>query len=276
MHQAPDFRQHHDAGAGTQDPPPVTPLHKPRGPSNRTIGTALAVILTAGLVGAGSARLVAPSDSSSSSNGGDTPIAATSATDPEAALQAAISSVQASVVEVRVQGSGFLQQSSQGSGVVIRSSGLIVTNYHVVGTADTVEVITASGQSITAHVIAKDQDEDLAILRPLSTAGTGVDLIDDSGSAPKSGTTVFAIGSPFGLQNTVTAGVVSAYRQDDGRPIIQFDAPVNPGNSGGGLFDIEGKLVGIPTAIRSPVDGNVGIAFAVPASRVRAMLARIS
>ncbi len=274
MHQTPDFRQHDDTG--TQDPPPVTPLHKPRGPSNRTIGTALAVILTAGLVGAGSARLVAPSDSSSSSNGGDTPIAATSATDPEAALQAAISSVQGSVVEVRVQGSGFLQQSSQGSGVVIRSSGLIVTNYHVVGTADTVEVITASGQSITAHVIAKDQDEDLAILRPLSTAGTSVDLIDDSGSPPKSGTTAFALGSPFGLQNTVTAGVVSAYRQDDGRPIIQFDAPVNPGNSGGGLFDIEGKLVGIPTAIRSPVDGNVGIAFAVPASRVRAMLARIS
>ncbi len=275
MHDTPDFRKLRDSSAQDTGPRPVTHVDSKRGPSNRTIGTALAVILTAGLVGAGSARLVAPTDSSSSS-GSDTPISQTSADDTEAALQSAIGKVQSSVVEVRVTATSFLQSSSQGSGVVVRPSGLIVTNYHVVGSAREVEVITSGGQSIKAEVIADDQEEDLAILRPQSTAGTGVDLADDSASAPRSGTTVFAIGSPFGLQNTVTAGVVSAYRQEDGRPIIQFDAPVNPGNSGGGLFDLDGKLVGIPTAIRSPVEGNVGIAFAVPASRVRAMLARIS
>jgi serine protease Do len=91
------------------------------------------------------------------------------------------------------------------------------------------------------------------------------------------GDTVFAIGSPFGLQNTVTAGVVSALRRRGrgDRLLIQTDASVNPGNSGGGLFDLRGRLVGIPTSIESPIHGNVGIAFAVPAARVKAFLTRV-
>lgn len=273
-HETPDFRRLREEAAAPP-PPPVANLPRRPGLSNRTIGVALAVILTAGIVGAGTARLVAPTNESSPPSP-NTPISQTTAASTEAALQSAISRVQGSVVEVRVTARNVFQQSSQGSGVVVRPSGLIVTNYHVVGSAKDVEVVTASGQRIGAEVIATDEDEDLAVLRPQTTAGTGVDMVSDAQSSPRSGTTVFAIGSPFGLQNTVTAGVVSAYRQEDGKPIIQFDAPVNPGNSGGGLFDIEGKLIGIPTAIRSPVDGNVGIAFAVPASRVRAILARVS
>ena len=109
----------------------------------------------------------------------------------------------------------------------------------------------------------------------MTSPGTGVNLSPDTAGPPPSGQTVFAIGSPFGLQNTVTSGVVSAYRNEAGRPLIQFDAPVNPGNSGGGLFNLDGELIGIPTSIRSPVNGNVGIAFAVPATRVRAMLSQI-
>ncbi len=274
MHASPDFRKLRRA-SGETDPPRPAPVRKERGPSNRTIATALAVILTAGIVGAGSARLVMPSDATSSQDP-NTPISSQTPTDPEEALQSAISRVQGSVVEVRVPSRGFLQSGSQGSGVVVRPTGLIVTNHHVVGNAERVEVITASGQSITAHVIERNEGEDLAILRPVSTAGPGVDLVDDSSGPPRNGKTVFAIGSPFGLQNTVTAGVVSAFRTDNGRPVIQFDAPVNPGNSGGGLFDLDGRLVGIPTAIRTPDSGNVGIAFAVPSSRVRALLARIS
>ncbi len=276
MHASPDFRKLRQASAEGHPPPTApAPARTERGPSNRTIATALAVILTAGLVGAGSARLVAPSESAST-NDPNTPISAPTSSDPEQALQDAISRVQGSVVEVRVASRGFLQQGSQGSGVVVRPSGLIVTNNHVIQGADRVEVITASGQSIVANVIETNEAEDLAVLRPVSTAGSGVDLADDSAGPPRNGKTVFAIGSPFGLQNTVTAGVVSAYRTDNGRPVIQFDASVNPGNSGGGLFDLDGKLVGIPTAIRTPDEGNVGIAFAVPTSRVRAMLARIS
>ncbi len=188
-------------------------------------------------------------------------------------LQTAIRAVQSSVVEVKVS-TAF--GGSQGSGVVMSNSGLIVTNNHVIdGAQGKVEVVTAAGQSIPAQIVAASSREDLAVLRPDSSAGPGVVLADDTAGPPSSGTNVFAIGSPFGLQNTVTAGVVSAYRNDDGMPLIQFDAPVNPGNSGGGLFNLSGQMVGVPTSIRSPVEGNVGIAFAVPASRVRAILATV-
>lgn len=189
-------------------------------------------------------------------------------------LQTAIRTVQSSVVEVKVN-FGF-GGGSQGSGVVMNGSGLIVTNNHVIdGATGKVEVVTAAGQSIPASIVATNPAEDLAVLRPDASAGPGVTLSDDSAGPPTTGTNVFAIGSPFGLQNTVTAGVVSAYRTDGGKPLIQFDAPVNPGNSGGGLFNLNGQMVGVPTSIRSPVSGNVGIAFAVPASRVRAILATV-
>ena len=188
-------------------------------------------------------------------------------------LQTAIRKVQSSVVEVKVN-LGF--GGSQGSGVIMADSGLVVTNNHVIdGATGKVEIVTAAGQSIPATIVAKNAAEDLAVLRPDSSAGPGVALSDDTSGPPSSGTSVFAIGSPFGLQNTVTAGVVSAYRNENGMPLIQFDAPVNPGNSGGGLFDLAGAMVGVPTSIRSPVEGNVGIAFAVPASRVRAILATV-
>jgi S1-C subfamily serine protease len=88
---------------------------------------------------------------------------------------------------------------------------------------------------------------------------------------------VDAIGSPFGLQNTVTAGIVSALGRPGraGQPLIQTDAPINPGNSGGGLFDLRGRLVGVPTSIDSPNGANVGIGFAVPVERVRGLLAKV-
>jgi len=250
---------------------PSPPRTRSGGPTNRTFAAGVAVILTAALVGAGSARLVAPDGERSA--GPNTPISTPTSDRGEEGLKQAISSVQSSVVEVRARG---VFSRSQGSGVIVRPSGLIVTNHHVIGGSDRVEVVTATRQSIQAEVVARNEAEDLAILRPVGTAGPGVELADDTAGAPASGTTVFAVGSPFGLQNTVTAGVVSAFRQEDGQPLIQFDAPVNPGNSGGGLFDLDGRLLGIPTSIRSPVEGNVGIGFAVPSSRVRAMLARVN
>ena len=105
--------------------------------------------------------------------------------------------------------------------------------------------------------------------------GPGVADGADPGGLRQLGDTVFAIGSPFGLQNTVTSGVVSSLgRTGTGQPVIQSDTPVNPGNSGGGLFDLRGRLVGIPTDIRSPVPGNVGIGFAVTTSPSSPLLDR--
>ncbi len=242
----------------------------PKAPRARRGGTTTAALIAAAALAGGIAgHYTGGADSSSV---GGTPITVKPIAN-ENELQTAIRKVQSAVVEVKVNlGYG----GSQGSGVIMANSGLIVTNNHVIeGATGKVEVITAAGQSIPAEIVAKSTSEDLAVLRPDTSAGPGVALSDDTAGPPSSGTSVFAIGSPFGLQNTVTAGVVSAYRNDNGMPLIQFDAPVNPGNSGGGLFDLAGAMVGVPTSIRSPVEGNVGIAFAVPASRVRAILATV-
>jgi S1-C subfamily serine protease len=125
--------------------------------------------------------------------------------------------------------------------------------------------------------VAQDASDDLAVIRPAGAAGPGAALADEPAGGLRLGDTVFAIGSPFGLQNTVTAGVVSAIGRPGrgGQPLIQTDAPINPGNSGGGLFDLRARLVGVPTSIDSPNGANVGIGFAVPVERVRGLLARV-
>jgi S1-C subfamily serine protease len=187
--------------------------------------------------------------------------------DPE--LADAVARVGPTVVRVQT-GAG-----SQGSGVILEPSGLIVTNNHVVRGERTVSVETSDGRRIPAEVVTADERQDLAILRPQGAVGQGAQLAEEPDGGLRQGDQVFAIGSPFGLQGTVTAGVVSAVGRTnpEGVPMIQIDAPINPGNSGGGLFDLRGRLVGIPTSILGPIPGNVGIGFAVPASRVRALVA---
>ncbi len=245
--------------------PPVQTAARRRGP--RRVMMATLLILTAAAAGAVSARMFAPDSAATTAADRATRPVATSDAGPR--LQDAVRMAGPSVVEVRA---GF----GQGSGVIVEPQGLIITNYHVVRGQTRVEVKNASGASLPAEVVSSDEFQDLAVLRPAGDAGPGIPLVDESSGTPEIGAPVFAIGSPFGLQNTVTAGVVSAFRDDGGRPVIQFDAPVNPGNSGGGLFDLEGRLIGIPTSIKSPIPGNVGLGFAVPASRVREMLARVS
>jgi serine protease Do len=187
----------------------------------------------------------------------------------DAELADAVARVAPSVVQVQTDA------GSQGSGVVLEPSGLIVTNNHVIGGARTVSVETSDGRRLPASVITADERQDLAILRPQGAVGPGAEVAEEPDGGLRQGDQVFAIGSPFGLQNTVTAGVVSAVGRTnpEGVPMIQIDAPINPGNSGGGLFDLRGRLVGIPTSILGPIPGNVGIGFAVPASRVASLVA---
>ena len=239
---------------------------RPPGRGLRIAAIVVAALLVAGLVGALSANVFGPdSSSSSSSSASSTPVTPISGS-PN--IKDAIQLASPSVVQVRSPNGG------QGSGVVVQPRGLIVTNAHVIQGASQAEVRTAVGTSIEASVVASDPAQDLAVLKPVASAGPGSVLADETNTLSV-GDEVFAIGSPFGLQNTVTSGIVSALRTRGGRPLIQFDASVNPGNSGGGLFDLSGRLIGIPTSIESPNGGNVGIAFAVPASRVRAILATI-
>jgi S1-C subfamily serine protease len=227
-------------------------------------------LVLAGLIGAGAAgALVATlvDDDPPAAAGVETrPVGA--APDERLGLSSAVRTATPSVVQVIAGG-------SSGSGVIVQPRGLIVTNQHVVGNARRVTVVTADNRRIPAAVETSDARQDLAILRPNGVAGPGAQVAAEPDGGLQIGDQVFAIGSPFDLPGTVTAGIVSAVGRvnaANGIPMIQTDAPINPGNSGGGLFDLRGRLVGIPTAIAAPIRGNVGIGFAVPSSRVRALL----
>jgi serine protease Do len=167
--------------------------------------------------------------------------------------------------------------TGQGSGFFITADGYAVTNNHVVDKADAVEVTADDGKSYTAKVIGTDSRTDIALIK---VDGRGdfpfVKLADH---APRIGDWVLAVGNPFGLGGTVTAGIVSARGRDIGAgpydDFIQIDAPVNKGNSGGPTFDVDGNVIGVNTAIFSPSGGSVGIAFAIPASTVNSVVAQL-
>lgn len=158
-----------------------------------------------------------------------------------------------------------------GSGFFISADGYIVTNNHVVEKAKTVSVTTDDGKSYDAKVIGVDKKTDLALLKV--TAGGNFPFVSFSSHAPRIGDWVLAVGNPFGLGGTVTAGIVSARGRDIGAgpydDFLQIDAPVNRGNSGGPTFNTEGEVVGVNTAIFSPSGGSVGIGFAIPADTVK-------
>lgn len=177
-------------------------------------------------------------------------------------------------------GMGEIPQSQPrqglGSGFIISESGEIVTNNHVVQGADKVTVKLADGRSFTAKVVGTDKLTDLALLRV--EAGEKLPAIDfGASSSLRAGDEVFAVGNPFGLGGTVTSGIVSATsRNINSGPyddFIQTDAAINQGNSGGPLFNSEGKVVGVNTAIYSPDGGSVGIGFAVPSDMVQRVIA---
>jgi serine protease Do len=159
----------------------------------------------------------------------------------------------------------------QGSGFFISADGFAVTNNHVVDGASKVEVTTDDGKSFTAKVIGTDARTDLALIKV--EGGSNFAFARLSDGKPRIGDWVLAVGNPFGLGGTVTAGIVSAMGRDIGSgpydDFIQIDAPVNKGNSGGPAFNTEGDVLGVNTAIYSPSGGSVGIAFSIPASTVK-------
>ncbi|WP_441966886.1 DegQ family serine endoprotease [Microvirga sp. 2MCAF38] len=161
------------------------------------------------------------------------------------------------------------KSNSLGSGFVIDPSGIVVTNNHVIGDANDISVIFSDGTRLKAEIIGKDSKVDLAVLKVKTDKPLKAVKFGDS-DALRPGDWVLAIGNPFGLGGTVTAGIVSARgRNIDSGPYdnyIQTDAAINKGNSGGPLFNMNGEVIGINTAILSPTGGSVGIGFAVPAA----------
>ncbi|WP_083528546.1 Do family serine endopeptidase [Hyphomicrobium sp. CS1BSMeth3] len=166
---------------------------------------------------------------------------------------------------------------AQGSGFFISPDGYILTNYHVVDHAKSVNVKTIDGQSYPARVIGTDAKTDLAVLKVDGKAG--FPSVTFAETVPRIGDWVLAVGNPFGLGGTVTAGIVSAQGRDIGSgpydDFLQIDAPVNKGNSGGPTFNLRGQVVGVNTAIFSPSGGSVGIAFDIPADTAKAVAAQL-
>jgi serine protease Do len=166
--------------------------------------------------------------------------------------------------------------TGQGSGFFITSDGYAVTNNHVVENADNVQVTSDDGKTYTAKVIGTDSRTDLALIK---VDGDNFPFVKLADAAPRVGDWVLAVGNPFGLGGTVTAGIVSARGRDIGAgpydDFIQIDAPVNKGNSGGPTFDVDGNVIGVNTAIYSPSGGSVGIAFAIPADTVKNVVAQL-
>jgi serine protease Do len=167
--------------------------------------------------------------------------------------------------------------TGQGSGFFITADGYAVTNHHVVARAKSLEVSTDDGKTYSAKVIGSDPRTDLALIK--IDGRNDFPYVKFSDRAARVGDWVVAVGNPFGLGGTVTAGIVSARGRDIGMgpydDFIQIDAPINKGNSGGPTFDMDGNVIGINTAIYSPSGGNVGIAFGVPAEIAKPVVAQL-
>ncbi|HTC04374.1 MAG TPA: Do family serine endopeptidase [Xanthobacteraceae bacterium] len=167
--------------------------------------------------------------------------------------------------------------TGEGSGFFITADGYAVTNNHVVDHAKSVQVTTDDGSIFTAKVVGTDQKTDLALIKV--DGKSDFPFVTFAARAPQVGDWVVAVGNPFGLGGTVTAGIVSARGRDIGAgpydDYVQIDAPINKGNSGGPAFDVEGNVIGVNTAIYSPSGGSVGIGFDIPADTVKTVIAQL-
>jgi serine protease Do len=171
------------------------------------------------------------------------------------------------------------KSSSLGSGFVIDSSGIVITNNHVVGDANDIMVIFTDGRKVKAEVLGKDPKVDVAVLRVKSDKPLKTVKFGDSDKM-RVGDGVMAVGNPFGLGETVTAGIISARNRNiESGPyddFLQTDASINKGNSGGPLFNMAGEVIGINTAILSPSGGSIGIGFATPSASVQPIIAQLT
>lgn len=167
---------------------------------------------------------------------------------------------------------------ARGSGFIVDADGTVVTNNHVVNGAKSITVTLADGTELPAKLVGTDPRTDIAVLKVASPRKLPFISLGDSAQV-RPGEWVLAMGNPFGLGGTVTAGIVSALGRDIGSgpydDYIQIDAPINQGNSGGPLFTQDGHVIGINTAILSPTGGSVGIGFAIPADMVRQVVAQL-
>ena len=166
-----------------------------------------------------------------------------------------------------------------GSGIVLNTNGDILTNAHVVAGANQIQVTFNDGRTLTATLVNSNTSADLAVVRASAAASTLHPLPLGNSNNVLVGDHVYAIGAPFGLPESMTAGIVSGLNRHNAASglsgLIQTDAPINPGNSGGALLNMQGQVIGINDSIESPIAGNVGVGFAIPVNAVKQMLSSL-
>jgi putative serine protease PepD len=258
-------------------------VRAPRDPrwKRRIAGGAAVLVLVGGGGSAGAfltEQLLNGNSAAAAGSTAGTTVSATTITEGDQ-LAPIVAKVQPSIVTVLVDGA---RESSLGSGVVLSDDGLILTNNHVISSNGTVSVRLSDGRTVPAKVVAADTTHDLALVQATGLSGlTPVTFGDDDSLAV--GDTVLAFGAPLGLEGTVTSGIVSAKDRslDTGDEklsgLLQTDAPINEGNSGGALVDTSGRVVGINVAIATAGDstGSVGLGFAIPAGTVTSVVKQL-
>jgi putative serine protease PepD len=278
--------RHHEAviaepfGAPTPDvSPPPSPAPPGGGPRPRTVLVALLVLvggLGGGVLGAQAvvsrlsaspAATVSPAASSASNTVAAQPVSA--ATIYKQAAPGIVT------ITTEVARRGRVGEGT-GSGIVLDTNGNILTNAHVIANASQIQVTFSDGKTAPASVAGSNTAADLAVVH-VSVAASSLHPVPlGDSSAVRVGDAVYAIGAPFGLAETMTAGIVSGLnRSNQGSGLtglIQTDAPINPGNSGGALLNTLGQAIGVNDSIESPIAGNVGVGFAIPINSVKQLL----
>jgi S1-C subfamily serine protease len=268
--------------------PPVTPIQPvpsfPHRPARSMAAAMLAAGLVVGSVGGGViGALVASHRNPTASNAAAVTSAGVAAPAPSPGSFAAIYQQTApGVVTISTEiarGGARSFSQAEGSGIVADKQGDILTNAHVVAGATQLQVTFSDGHTATATVKGVDQSADLAVVKVSVSQDQLHPLAIGNSDTLQVGDTALAIGSPFGLQGSLTAGIISGLNRSTTAPngraltgMFQTDAPINPGNSGGALLDGRGQLIGINDSIQSPIEGNVGVGFAIPINRAETML----
>lgn len=276
-----------EPAAPVQPVQPVQPVPPfPHRPARSMAAAMLAAGLVVGSIGGGAVGALLASHRTTASNptsSTGTIAAGVAAPAPSPGSFAAIyQQVKDGVVTITTsvsRGGARSFSQAEGSGIVVDKQGDILTNAHVVDGASQVQVTFSDGHTATAQVKGVDQSADLAVVQVSGSADQLHPVTAGNSDALQVGDTALAIGSPFGLQGSFTAGIISGLNRSSTAPngraltgMIQTDAPINPGNSGGALLDARGQLIGINDSIQSPVEGNVGVGFAIPVNRAESLL----
>jgi|SRR2546422_1110087 len=271
-----------DAQSASASPPPAAP---PPRRFRRGLLAAVAALAIAG--GAGSGAVAATlvdhnSQAAAAATTANSTSSTATSTQASTTAQTIYQQVSPSVVTITATvSSGRGSGQAIGSGIVLDTNGNILTNAHVIAGARQIQVTFSNGQTVNATLVGSNTSADLAVIRVSVAASSLHPATLGNSDSVRVGDAVYAIGSPFGLSGSLSQGIVSNLKQSGATSVgnlsglIQTDAAINPGNSGGPLVNAQGEVIGINTSIESPVDGNVGVGFAIPINQVKQLLSAL-